>query len=474
MPDRKEGSNMKTISEVISNPLFNFKGKGKIKFKNGQEFESDYSIQMLWNGQIVGELDIHSDDFKSIREFQGEIPYFTLIGVVSSDNNRPIRAEDCYLTGSSSSSGVSGSWLNGRFQCREVILDPDNIKKKPQNEMIIQFGVVNMEQTFSVIVDTIMGKIWVRHCEGIDNLVKLMRLYDMSLITSYPEIHFKPDDTQDLEAIMERAIELMRDFLKITSLSQTCWHEWVCVHAYEKATLEANEYEHLFLRLRAPKTKSPRTRGVTNLAHSATFLRTAWKGYSKELDEKYAFDLALEWYIESNSATVIELRFLMATTCFEMLMDRFHTQMGTEFVLNEKLFNKFYHDLRDFSSNWMKENTLPADVRASIYRSLKGINRRQYVEKAQMLLDHWGITHSDTGITLEDIVKIRNNITHRGRHDSGNDRESFDEIVNAYEGLFAILTRVFLSMLGYEGQYYDTTKGDWIDFASVCTRAKNR
>jgi hypothetical protein len=57
-----------------------------MKFKNGQEFESDYSIQMLWNGQIVGELDIHSDDFKSISKFQSEITYFTLIGVVSSDN----------------------------------------------------------------------------------------------------------------------------------------------------------------------------------------------------------------------------------------------------------------------------------------------------------------------------------------------------------------------------------------------------
>jgi hypothetical protein len=164
----------------------------------------------------------------------------------------------------------------------------------------------------------------------------------------------------------------------------------------------------------------------------------------------------------------------MATTCLEMLMDRFHTQMGIEFMLDEKLFNKFYYDLQDFSSKWMKENAVPADVRASIYRSLKGINRRQYVEKAQMLLDHWGITYSDTGITLEDIVKIRNNITHRGKHECGNDIESFDEIVNAYEGLFAILTRAFLSMLGYEGQYYDPRKGDWIDIASVCTRAKNR
>jgi hypothetical protein len=70
----------------------------------------------------------------------------------------------------------------------------------------------------------------------------------------------------------------------------------------------------------------------------------------KELDEKYAFDLALEWYLESNSATVIESRFLMATTCFEMLMERFHTQMGTEFMLDEKLSNKFYYNLQDFSS----------------------------------------------------------------------------------------------------------------------------
>jgi hypothetical protein len=326
MPDRKEGSNMKTIAEVISNPFFNFKGKGKMKFRNRKEFEADYSIQMLWNGQIVVELDIHSDDFKNIPEFQGEITYFMLTRVVSSDNNRPIRAEDCNLTGRRLSSGVSDSSVKARFQCRKVTLDPDNIKNRPRNEMIIQFGVVNMEQTFRVIVDTKMGEIWLKHHENIDNLVKLMRLHDMPLITSFPEIQFRPDGTQDLEAIVERAIEFVQDFLKITSLSQTCWHEWMFVHAYEKATPEADKYEHMFLRLRAPKTKLPSTRGLTKRVHSATFLRTAWKGYSKELDEKYAFDLGLEWYIESNSATVIESRFLMATTCFEILMDRFHTK----------------------------------------------------------------------------------------------------------------------------------------------------
>lgn len=95
---------------------------------------------------------------------------------------------------------------------------------------------------------------------------------------------------------------------------------------------------------------------------------------------------------------------------------------------------------------------------------------RSYVDKAKTLLDYWSILYDDTGITLDDIKNMRNNITHK-RYYSKEGELGLTEVIKMYKGLMTILTRVFLAMLGYDKYYQDPfMEGKWIHFPSVCGR----
>ncbi len=455
-----------TLQEVIIKPVFETKGLGKAVFGDNLE-EADFHIQMLSNGMITGDLQFHSADYAKIFGYL-EKEFFTL-GGKTSPNNENIIAEKCFLTGLKTSNSVSGSSIGGRFSAHNVILNPETQETRPNKELILKFGLVNVHETLRVIVDTELGKMRLAHHKEIKEMERLMQQHNLPLITSSAELFVNPDGAQPLGSIIDKAIEIVQNFLKISSLAQTVWHEWVFVQVYEKMT-DSDGYQLIFLRLCSPKAKNPSSRGITNPAHSSHFVSAAWKGYSRELNEKYGFDVALEWYIESNSASVGESMFLNATTCLEMLMDKFHSQMGSELLLDEGTFAKFYADIKEQASSWLKSRNVNKTIRSAIYRSLSGINRRSYVDKAKMLLDYWGVSYADADISLDDIVQVRNDITHRGTHYSKDSESEFHKVFKAYEGLFLILTRIFLAMLKYDDEYYDPTEGKWIRFRDVCSK----
>ena len=94
-----------------------------------------------------------------------------------------------------------------------------------------------------------------------------------------------------------------------------------------------------------------------------------------------------------------------------------------------------------------------------MYNGINAMQRRSYLDKAKMLLDYWKIKYNDLDSTLEEIISIRNEITHRGRYQIGTNPS--DKLFKAYKSLFLIITRIFLVMLNYDGKYIEF--GKWIE-----------
>jgi hypothetical protein len=93
------------------------------------------------------------------------------------------------------------------------------------------------------------------------------------------------------------------------------------------------------------------------------------------------------------------------------------------------------------------------------------------VNKAHDLLRYWGISYDDADLGFEEIVKVRDQITHRGKYYSEDTDTEFENVFKAYKSLALILPRIFLAMLKYEGQYLDTITDRWIQFREVCNRS---
>ena len=111
------------------------------------------------------------------------------------------------------------------------------------------------------------------------------------------------------------------------------------------------------------------------------------------------------------------------------------------------------------------------ETRASVYKSMKEMQRRSFIDKLDMLLKFWGISYSDTGVTLEEIKDMRNKITHQGKYVEKPTFETVEYSSKLYNGLFNILTRIFLAMLKYDADYFDHPSGRQIRFRDVCKAA---
>jgi len=454
---------MKSLQEIISKPYFEIKGKGKVKFSGGAEGDTNFSIKMLRNGLTEGQLEFVPPDISLLTPISN-FEEFNLEGKTEDDLN--IVVKDCHILSLDHHSGQPPS-IKLMFSMSNVKIEPDSLKSKPIKELLIKFTLVNVHEVMPAKVDTELGELNFVNYVGIKDLVKIIRSHKISLVTSELQIHTKPDGSKTLEEIKQNASNISTNFLKITSLAQTVWHGKSMLGVYEK-NQNSDGYHRIYWELLYPKTKSPISLGIVNMVSFPYFVKSAWKEYSEELDDKYGFNLALEWYLDSWSASILESQFLNATTCLELLMDKFHSMNNSELIVSEEKFSDFQKNVKECVKEKAKSLGFEESTRALFYDKLgKGLNRRSYVDKARMLLEHWKIKFDDLNITIDDIVSIRNEITHRGQ--PSGDEES-KRLFKIYKALITILTRIFLAMLNYEGDYWDFAREETIKFNTVCVK----
>ena len=109
----------------------------------------------------------------------------------------------------------------------------------------------------------------------------------------------------------------------------------------------------------------------------------------------------------------------------------------------------------------MRTLGIPDEQRGQIYANLKGLNRRSRGIGISDLISLLRIKHDDLLPELNDILRIRNLITHTGTYTQP------EELAKVFNALYVLLTRVFLRLLNYNDDYFDWVKGDWVHFRDV-------
>ena len=403
---------MSSLNEIISEAKYEVKGNARITFTSGEEGTVEFTISMMNNGVTTGNLIFVPVDMKfTILLSKNED--FVLDGTTSDGHN--LFAPECHIIKSNQKYGKEPS-LKVTFHAYKVILDKENLSKKSSKQLLINCSVVNVSQTLPITVNSDFGELTLINYKGIEELDKIRRSHRISLITSGLHLLPKIDTSSTLENIKTSSLEFIRNFLKISSLAQTVYHDIAMFTIYEKND-STDGYSLLYLELFDPKTKSPYSIGLANTVSYSHFIKSAWSGYSEDVDKKFGFTLALEWYLDSWSSSILESRFLSASTCLEMLMDKFHSNSKSEFILPKEIFYEFQKQIKDFVKKNSESFGFNAPTRGLIYENLgEGLNRRSFVNKAELLLAFWGIKYDDLGISLNDIVRIRNDITHRCQH----------------------------------------------------------
>jgi len=455
----------KNVLKSIFEPVLTFKGEGKLA-TDSICLNVNFQCRQLQNGRIAGEIltqDITMEP--AVWKIFDNHEEFVLEGMDLRSGSKVV-VNRCVLVSFSSKE----SWLEARFNAFELIQNPERLKDMPTNPLVVVFGVLNVDETFRVIVDTPLGKLYLAHVKDRKEILDIVKSRGVSTITAYAEIHIAaPERNKTFSDILQMAQEVMEGFLQISRLAQTCYHEWCNVSIYQKGE-DSESFNLVLLKLSKPKGKQPSYRGITNPAHSSYFFESAYRGYNPKLNETYSFDIALEWYLEANLASVLESKFLAACTCLELLVSKHNAATNSKFILDPNKFSKLLGPLESVAMDIMKELEISNDKVQQICIKLSGLNRRTFKEGIESLLQSLGIKYGDMNLKLQEVIDFRNKIVHTGIFSTHVLRD-FKRLSDCFNKLYVVLTRIFLSILNYDHDYFDWIRGDWVHFKEVCTKS---
>jgi hypothetical protein len=458
-------SNQKSTKDIqsIDDALFEYYGTGDMILNANTKYRSDFKIRMLMNGAIIGDL-----RFTVNHLFIGSwSEKFILVGKINK-NNLTLIASGCHFTYIHEDS--STNIIECTIKVRKLFVSPESNLLVPTGKLYFGVGVVNVSETFRVIVHSPMGNLQIAHFKDIFVKFKnLLRNFEAPIITSVLELETVPNGKTKTKDIVDKFKGIVKNFLKITSFAQLNNHQAVYFHVYEK---DENERGHLLIsELSSPSVGTTATPHLTNVAHSSNFINDAWnafsnKGYSEELEKEYGFNSALYWLLESTTNNYFEPKFIDACTCLETLMDRFHSTNKTDLLLDGRSFKKLRKVLKKAASGWLSRQDYSSSTRKSISENLSMIQRRSFKDKANSLITQLNVQISDLDSTIDDVVKIRNRITHTGVSSV----LDFEYQWKTYNDLMSILVRIFLAMIDYGGQYLDPWLDEWINFKERCIK----
>lgn len=448
------------MAEGLHLPLREYNCKGKIHY-NSQDIDVAFVLKQMQNGKLMGRIETSSELTELSKQFlTSNIASFSLRG--TDDSGSIILVDSCYLT----SLTIGTMPIVGDFIAFEAAQSPERLDETPKKKIVAVFDLLNVDETFRVKVGTRLGVLYLRTVKGYKDLLPFVKILKTPAVTAVAEI-FIPDisASRSFREILADSTDVINGFLCISRLADTCYHDWCSVTILEETVEGSNQYLPIARKMSAPKAKTPSYRGLTNPAHSLTFYESAYSGYKgceKELKKLYNFDVALEWYLEANIASVLESKYLMACTCLELLTDKYRKVSGTEFIMEQNVFEKdLYPVLHSSSRAIMKQLGLRAEQRKEIYMKMKGLNRESFRTGIESLLNSLRIKYDDLFDDIGEIIHARNAITHTGTY------HDVKQLSSVFNRLYVLLTRMFLSILNYKQDYFDWYRKDWVKFSDV-------
>lgn len=284
--------------------------------------------------------------------------------------------------------------------------------------------------------------------------------YDRSSITGLIQIilddKIRLNSIDDYKSLLFEKIEKI---LLLTSLAQGIFIDWGSFELFEK--INETDYERVYSERKNIRNNFSSRHEIISYMQLSDYIKKVYPNYTERLDKDQGLNFAIHWYLESLNSDILESKYIKLFTVLELLIFRFISLKKSEYILKEDDFNKFKKPLQKEMSKLLKELSFGKEsrTRASLYSNLDCINRYNFETNLFNFLNHFGIGFNDLIDDVRILISIRNNITHRGLSDI-----EFKELINSYDRLLTLIQRIFLSMLNYQGSYYNWMKKNFEQF----------
>jgi hypothetical protein len=382
---------------------------------------------------------------------------------------------------------LSDCEISCEFLPLDVILGKDNVAKIPPSATMFHFGLTNVfkirrtnlphgkmilkrnDRTAAefnlndfdkFVTLTQLGKLEFYNYANMDENEKMMLNFKLPLITAGISVEFSKSN-QRIDSARKQVRKLVEDFLILSSLIQTCKHDW-------KFILIVTNDKPVFIHLRVVKHSLPNYFPLDNGMSSFSLYQQSEKLSSNKY--KKNITLALDWYLESVANQEFESKFLQMATALECLLDAYHEQHQSEYILSKSEFSSLRKKIVPEIFEALKELGLSEIEHEEKFKTVEShfenLRRRTLANKFRLMVDQLQIDYSNVPLKPSEIVMIRNKITHRGGIEYVKDERELQEMNDQYKALWSVIIRIFFRLLNYSGNYYDPYLKSLISFTN--------
>jgi hypothetical protein len=189
------------------------------------------------------------------------------------------------------------------------------------------------------------------------------------------------------------------------------------------------------------------------------FMQQCAKNLTGETFSDKGVGLALTWYIDTFVSPMAEVNFLLLCTVLESLKEAYFSKAREKKLLSKNLSKKIREKILKVVSDFQQEIDKPDDlekynifssqVRESCESGSYNKIKKDLRTSLQEMFKTYSVPYEDLFPGLE-FIKIRNDIVHKGF-------KKVDVPLELYK-LSNLVVRVFLAILGYEGNYKEYIK----------------
>ena len=188
------------------------------------------------------------------------------------------------------------------------------------------------------------------------------------------------------------------------------------------------------------------------------FIQQCAKNLTGETFSDKGVGLALTWYIDTFVCPMAEVNFLLLCTVLESLKEAYFSKDSKKKLLSKSLSEKIREKIFDVLSDFQKKNDNPKVIENyNIYSTQvkESFENGSYnkikkdLRSIQEMFKTYSVPYEDLFPGLE-FIKIRNDIVHKGF-------KKVDVPLELYK-LSNLVVRVFLAILGYQGNYKEYIK----------------
>lgn len=422
----------------------------------------DFDLSCAKDGEIKLKLkDIpFGKDVLWLHElFHRKDRYFEFSQLKGSDGKgNSITSNSVVLNSLRNRSDKSGSWICPEGTCMQLRLDSDKPVTYEAAEVLLHYRLLGFKCFGRLSGTSDFGAIKVAGSTKIKNYEE---------VTGILTIKKESEPNFNVADWIETCDKSVRSILDILSLANDRYIAWT-----SRATFHNKSWvSSLFI--------GPRRAGIPfhplfTYLNLQPILNLALTNYSEEIKQKTGLDVAIEWYLIKS--TYAEVQFLTAMTALEHLVYIYAEQKERSTIFENEIFEDIIRPqiekaldnslqiLLEEENNAKKRKLLEKQIKSAKSKILE-INRYSFKRNLRAFLKEYKVHLGGIDSEIEQLVDVRNKIVHRGLYIS----EEVSQSINDHLAVLReLLTRIFLSLLQYNGEYQSFLNGpEWKQYTPL-------